>query len=108
MAVTNVSMALAYSPALASCTALDMALLETVLFLCKISSNSASLMLGAGGSLCRSGGLLNGSEGDVNVADGGLPYGSVDVWLGANPGVLLGGAPGVGACEAGGKNAGFT
>lgn len=33
MAVTSVSMALAYSPALASCTAREMALLETVLFL---------------------------------------------------------------------------
>ena len=33
-------------PALASCTALDIALLDTVLFLWKISSNSCSLRAG--------------------------------------------------------------
>lgn len=49
-AVTSVSIALAKSPALASCTALEMALLETVLFRWKISSNSCSLRTGGGGS----------------------------------------------------------
>lgn len=42
MAVTRVSMAEAYSPAAASCTALAIAELETVLFLLMISSNSGS------------------------------------------------------------------
>lgn len=49
IAVTNVSIALANSPALASCTALDIALLDTVLFLWKISSNSCSLRAGDSG-----------------------------------------------------------
>lgn len=42
MAVTNVSMALAYSPDEASATARAIALLETVLFLFMPSSKSAS------------------------------------------------------------------
>jgi hypothetical protein len=44
MAVTKVSMALANSPDAASVTALEIADLETVLFLPITSSNSASLI----------------------------------------------------------------
>lgn len=50
IAVTRVSMALANSPVLASATARAMALLDTVLFLDMISSNSDSLMAGFSGS----------------------------------------------------------
>lgn len=57
IAVTKVSIALANSPALASCTALDIALLETVLFLWKISSNSCSLSAGDTASDLSGGGL---------------------------------------------------
>jgi hypothetical protein len=49
IAVTKVSIALANSPAAASDTALEIAELDTVLFLLMTSSNSASLI--AGGSL---------------------------------------------------------
>jgi len=50
MAVTRVSIAPAKSPELASCTALLIALLDTVLLRWKISANSASLIIGGGGS----------------------------------------------------------
>lgn len=46
IAVTRVSIALAYSPAAASETALAIALLDTVLFLLITSSNSWSLIRG--------------------------------------------------------------